>query len=430
MRVLMEVGLYHPVVGGEERHAERLARALRAEGHEIVIVTRRLAGSVVHELHRGIPVYRAIRAIELGPLFALSYMASFGAFLVRHRRRYDVIHTTYLYLGGITAILLRPLLRRPVVVRVVSGGPAGDLQWFRTLRFIPLVHWLNQPVVALALAVLRRADAFVVLSPSVADELAASAFPRQRIVCIPNGVDPKQFSPPTMEERVVARRALGIEAERVVLCVGRLARVKGQDVLLSALARLEAMRPPPLLVLVGGGPEQTNLEAQATALGIGQRVRFVGAVDDVRPYLRAADCFVLPSRSEGMPLALIEAMAIGLPCVATRVGGSRDLISPGETGLLVEPEDPGELAAALDILLREDRMAAHLGAAARTAVLDRFTLRTEVARYMAVTQRLVARQSSMSALGRKQTGELGSRGSEEIVATDSEKRHEARRSDR
>ena len=172
------------------------------------------------------------------------------------------------------------------------------------------------------------------------------------------------------------RARLGVaEGERVILSVGRLSREKGHADLLRALSRLAETDPALKFkaVVVGDGPERAALEAEAASLGLKERVIFAGHADDVRPFYAAADASALPSHSEGSPLALLEAMAAGLPVVATAVGGVPEVAADGETALLVPARDPRAFAAALSRVLSDDALARALAADASVRVASDFS---------------------------------------------------------
>lgn len=368
MKILMTIMVFHPVVGGTEISARELARSLARRGHGVEILTLRMRGLPAREVMDGIVVRRVLRGFGRGPLFILSYMVSLGGALVGRRGRFDILHTHYAYLDAIVCALLRPALgARAVVVRLGGGAPAGDLSRLRRLR----VAWWALPLI-------KRLDRFVVMSRSMRQELIEAGFAPARITLIPNGVDLEAFAPPGQAERSAAPE----QQAPTVVSVARLSPEKGIDVLLlawhAALPRLPGAR----LELIGDGPQRQELARLARALGLDGSVAFRGEVADVRPWLRAGAVFVLPSRSEGLPNALLQAMAMGLPCVATRVGGIPEVIEDGVNGRLVDPGQPEALARVLAEILQDGEQAGRLGAAARRCVEERFTLEQMVDRYL------------------------------------------------
>jgi glycosyltransferase involved in cell wall biosynthesis len=181
---------------------------------------------------------------------------------------------------------------------------------------------------------------------------------------IPAGSDTTLADPVAVEQ---ARAGLGLSpGRRLIVGVGRLDPQKGFDVLVEAAARLDG-DPPPLIVVCGEGPERPELEGRIRLLGAGDRVRLLGNRRDARAIIAAADAFCMPSRWEGSPLALHEALAARRPIVASATGGIPELLAFGEAGLLVPAEDPAALAAALTRLLEDPDLAARLAARAEQA---------------------------------------------------------------
>ncbi|WP_043392846.1 MULTISPECIES: glycosyltransferase [unclassified Streptomyces] len=215
---------------------------------------------------------------------------------------------------------------------------------------------------------------------------------------IHNGVDLDRFRPGGGGDRAEARASLplprGADADApLVVCVGRLTRQKGQDVLLRAWRRMPVAGAR--LVLVGDGPDREGLEASAPP-----GVQFTGAREDVRPWIRAADVLVLPSRWEGMALAPLEAMACGRPVVLTDVNGARESLPPGhEEHCLVPPEDPEALAAALTALLADPELRASLSRRALRHTRSAFDVRRTAGAVAGLYQELVG----MSGPTRKRT---------------------------
>lgn len=384
MRILFLISQFHPAVGGAEGQIRALARTLAARGHTTGVLTRRVPGLPDREALEGTAVFRAIRTVEAGPLYVGSYLASVAAFLLRQRSRWDLLHVTHVYLDAYAAVLTRPWHGRPVLVRPACAGGDGDLARLDRLRAWPILRGRPTAASRRMLRTILGADAFAATSGELAAELAAAGVPAGRISRVPNGVDPDRFTPGVAMRLPAGRARLGLAAGPLLVAVGRLDPQKDLGSLLAALPEILPAAPAARLLILGEGPERAALEAAARGAGLGERVLFRGLVPDVVPYLQAADVFVLPSRAEGMPNALLEAMAAGLPCVSSRVGGALDLITPGRNGLLVEPGDPAALGAAVRWLLERPAEAAALGRAARETVLEGYTLAAAAERYLAI----------------------------------------------
>ncbi|MDH6578472.1 glycosyltransferase [Kitasatospora sp. MAP5-34] len=198
---------------------------------------------------------------------------------------------------------------------------------------------------------------------------------------IPNGVDVRHYAPADSAARRAARMSLGLDLDApLAVCVGRLCRQKGQDVLLAAWPEVVGRLPAARLALVGDGPEATQLADQVRELPEPSRVRLAGDVADPRPWLAAADLVVLPSRWEGMALAPLEAMATGRPVLLSDVPGARECLPPGQVAdCLVEPENPAELARRLIEALSDPIECERRGAIARRHVTDRHDVRNVIA---------------------------------------------------
>jgi glycosyltransferase involved in cell wall biosynthesis len=213
--------------------------------------------------------------------------------------------------------------------------------------------------------------------------------PAGMISLIHNGIDLSVAPPGDLEAK---RKELGLLPDDVVLVsVGRLAEIKNYSLLLEALARAAREVPALKLVMVGDGPERSRLEAAATRLELSGRVHFLGARGDVRDWLALGHIFVLPSLYEGVSLALLEAMAAGLPAVVTRVGGNPEVVMDGECGFLIESGDTEGFARALVTLAREGDLRVRMGRAARARIEAEFDLKKAVKQYEEIYLRSVRR---------------------------------------
>ena len=208
----------------------------------------------------------------------------------------------------------------------------------------------------------RCAHRVVANSNAAARVLEGEGIAPDRIHVIPNGVTIERFAP-RAEPRPIT----------TIITVANLRQEKAHEVLLAAAAQLMPRHPQLRFLIVGDGPRAAELRALAKTLGVAAQVSFLGHREDVPELLAQSDIYVLPSRSEAFPNGAIEAMAAGLPVIASRVGGLLDLIDDGRTGLLVQPDQPGALVEALESLLMSPARAALLGAAAREDVTQRYS---------------------------------------------------------
>ena len=234
---------------------------------------------------------------------------------------------------------------------------------------------LKSLVYALQQVIASGVDRYIAVSQHVARRLRQSfALSAPKLCVVPNSVFLAPFVRPVDAE--LRAKLIGTNARYFILTVARLDKQKGLEYLLEAAALV----PETIFVLAGAGPERPALEAQTRALGLNNRVVFLGYRDDVDNLLASCDLFVLPSLFEGLPLSVLEAMAAGKPVVATAIGGTDETIIDGETGLLVPPADPAALANAIRRLLADPILSRRLGTAGRARVHQQFSAQNMVRR--------------------------------------------------
>jgi glycosyltransferase involved in cell wall biosynthesis len=230
-------------------------------------------------------------------------------------------------------------------------------------------------------------DRFVALTPTVADELAAAGVDRARIVQIPNGVD---------TTTIALREPSESSVELRVVFVGRLHAQKALDNLVEAVALCERRSPGAIrLAMLGEGPERQALERQIATLGLGHVVEVAGAVTDVASRLAEFDAFVLPSLAEGLSNALLEAMAAGLPVVASDIPGNHDVVTHGHNGLLFSPGSVDQLADRLSTLATDEPLRARLAANARETIESTYGLEKIRIRYVALYEEPTSARESV-----------------------------------
>lgn len=278
------------------------------------------------------------------------------AFAFLRRERIGLIHS-HGYRADVFGLPLAAALRTPIVA-TVHGFVDND-------RKLKAYNRLDARV-------LRYFDRVIAVSARMKDDLTATGVPAERVAVVTNAVP---LPDGQSAGREATRARLGLSAGDVVFgYVGRLSEEKGLIHLVEALDGVRACAQVRLL-LVGDGPQRATLIERATALGLADRVVFAGFQTDAGPFYAAMDAFVLPSLTEGTPMALLEAMAARLPVIASAVGGVPAVVASGHDGLLVQPADPSALAAAVMSLATDPGLRCRLGSAARQTVEARYGMR-------------------------------------------------------
>jgi glycosyltransferase involved in cell wall biosynthesis len=424
-RIYVAITTFPPFVGGAETQTLAQCQFLCERGYDVHVVTfKHREDWPVREVLRGVPVQR------VGGLFLsrrrhwprllqrLAYLV--GMFIMtwtlwQQRKQYDVLQVCQFTLLVLPLAIVCWLARKPLAIVLMSAGAGKPTKTNEPARLLtgpldPSLPWLQVDgktwidgdlyaleqsgrfIVQLMRSTLLRIGAVViVLSTRMQQYLIDHHFylPGTRIV--PNGVDITRFSPAPPDSPTDDRY-------HTVVCVSKLRYEKGLDVLLQAWNLVHQQLPEARLILVGSGPLQAQLTQMAEALGISESVEFAGLQSDVPAQFHRGTIAVLPSRWEGMPNALLEAMASGMACVATRVSGSEDLIQSGVNGLLVEPEDYPAMAEALLTLLRDASLVQTYAQAARTTVEQHYTLEQVIEMYSDVYRTLARRQKQQEQL--------------------------------
>lgn len=349
-------------IGGLPRVVVTLARTLDPERFDVSVLCMRGRGGLAEELEEaGIPV-RLVPSPRQPDRLATLRVAR-----ILRKERVDVLHThnTQPFLeGGLAALLVGVRAH----IHTDHGREFPDRR--RYMWAERLMSRFAHRVVGVSEQTSRQLVRWEKIDP-------------RKVTTIENGVDGMPFRRSRDPDAVRAALGLGPDA-LVVGTVARFQPEKGVDVLLRALPSVVREEPRAVCLIVGYGPAEPELRELALELGLGERVRFLGARSDVPELLSTFDCYALPSRREGLPMVILEAMAAGCPIVATRVGGVPGAIEDGETGDLVPPEEPAAMAAAILAQLRDpERRRAYAGQA-RRRFRDRFSATAMARRYEAL----------------------------------------------
>jgi glycosyltransferase involved in cell wall biosynthesis len=355
--------------GGAETQLKNLALRLKQRGWSLSVVSMLPPRAYVEELEAaGICVYNLRMRRKVPDPRAVLRLAA-----IMRRERPLLIHSHMIY-ANLLARMTRLFVKVPVLIctahSITEGGRPRELAY-------------------------RLTDSLADITTQVSEAgkqryIQVGAVPPHKVVCIPNGIDTSRFQPnPTVRQAV--REQLGCAPDAFVwLTVGRLEPVKNHLELLCAFREVAAVHPHARLLIAGQGSLQAATEQRIAELGLAERVHLLGVRRDIPELLNAADAFVLPSLWEGMPLTLLEAGAVGLPIVATDVGGNSEIVLESKTGYLVPVRDTAALAEAMLRVMRlSDADRFTMGQAGRAHVVQNFDLERVVDRWEALYRELL-----------------------------------------
>jgi glycosyltransferase involved in cell wall biosynthesis len=369
VKVALVTRRYPPLIGGAERVLSYLAPALAEAGAEVTVITSSTPDpSNIQPPSSIVPIIH-LPTSRLRFLGTALYMRSLRNWLLAHRP--DLIYVSMLKHDAYVAIGVGKKLGIPVVLRPEGAGETGDLAWQTWGRFGRKIGKRC-----------KRADAFVAISSGVHGELVRGGYDEAKIHDIPNGV-------PVPDSPWVPWSKAPHTSPRIVF-VGRLAPEKNLATLIDAWPIVLKANPGARLMLIGDGPERPALEARAKGLGLPKAlVTFAGASDDPASLVRGSDLFVLPSREEGMSIALLEAMALGIPIIASDIPGNRRLITDGTHGRLAPPDDATALACAILAQWVDPQTALKMAGEARRRVIEKYSIEAVARRHLDLFQGLI-----------------------------------------
>jgi glycosyltransferase involved in cell wall biosynthesis len=402
-RVIVLTTYFRPVIGGVESTAERLARFLVRSNFDTRVVTKRIGRELAdREVMDGVRVERIGSRGERGGSGKWRFVPAATRWLVAHRGDHDVVCCIDYRGIGCAALAARSVTHHPVVFQAQTGGvlSAGNVDAALERFGIGSTGWAGRVVKAAVSAVYARADAFACISREIERETVAAGIDTDRIHFLPNPIDMTQFRPAEPAARAQLRQAMGIGPDRVVcIFVGRLSMEKGLMELLEAwrlLPRIGPRESPNAPLLLVAGPDMPghpwDLGAAARIFverhELGESVRFMGPLRDPAPALQVSDVAAVPSHFEALGLSGIEALATGVPVVASAVGGLPDFVVDGVNGALCPPKQPEALAERLGRLLDDGELRARLAANARSSVLGHYDEQIVFANFAALLSRL------------------------------------------
>lgn len=384
LNIVMVIDRYVPLWGGAENQLRQLIPYLQHQRHSVSLVTRRWYASMRRrETIDTIEVYRVGIPGDHG-IATVFYIIHMLLYLIMKSRGTDLFHSHgAVALGALTA-LAGKLTATPCVVKIATAGKIAQLQ--------------KMPLGFLLTGALRMAAAVIAITDEIRQELVSIPVTKRAIVYIPNGVDTQRFMPWTLEQKKIWRKQNNLPFNsRIVLFSGRLVLRKGVDILIEAWSRVVRLFPHAYLYIVGNGKlQKDSIEDMIKNKVIDEsihNVRFENAGTQVSHYYAAADIFVIPSRKEGCPNALLEAMAAELAIIGSEIGGVVDLVRHRENGLLVPVGQSEALADAILFFLEHPEECQKMGKKARGAVIQTHHMAVIAKRYHRIyTQSLYMQQ--------------------------------------
>jgi len=360
----MIISSFYPIIGGAERIAYEIGRIMVLHGFKVLVLTRQYGHNIPRkEEIDGINIYRITSSP--GKVGALLFILLSIIYLFRHHKDYDVIHCHTTFSPAIIGVIANMLLNKRVIVTVHSGGSGGNID---SSKRLPLIGNLK------FLLFRKYVDVFISVNQQVTEELKSIGIRECNIHTLYNAVDIIRICPVSRQERERIRAEYGWTGKIVGIFVGRLDKVKNLDNFLRAAAKSIKQYKQLHVVFIGDGPERESLVKLSMLLGISENTSFLGKQNDVVPYLRGADFFVLPSFREGISMALLEAMACGLPAIVTPIGGNLEVIKHKINGIFVPIQDPDKLSEKINLLVSDNTTRLKLGINARKTIEQNFNL--------------------------------------------------------
>jgi glycosyltransferase involved in cell wall biosynthesis len=372
-KIIMVTERYSPIWGGAENQLRQLIPHLLEQNHIVRVVTRRWdSGFLKYDRVDDVPVIR-LGIPGQSQLATLVFVCHLLVFLIWNSSKSDIFHSHGAVKMGVICRIASLLNGRKNIVKIATAGKIVSLQ--RSFTGRALLYFF------------KKSDAVICMTKEIENELAHIGFPEERTVKIPNAVDCSRFFRQFSEhERRRFREKQHLPGNACLITfVGRLVHRKGLDTLIRAWRGIVVGRTDIYLLVIGSGKDQpdsieADIKKQISDDQI-NNVLLLGETDNPEYYLANGDIFVFPSRQEGFPNALMEAMAAGLPVVASRIGGNVELVEDGLTGLLFERDSPDDLCKCIEKLYETKELMLLLGGNARKLMEKNYSFSTIARRY-------------------------------------------------
>jgi len=393
LRLCMVSPLYHPELGGVGRQAVALTEYLHKIGIDVFVMCRKINGMPEWKPATGLRImqintlgsskYDLEAKSIMNLLISLSFCFNLMLAFIKNRKKYDIVHFHGSSLQLIFNVIPLKLMGKKIVAKVAGAKMDVEAGSFRGKYFLlgDLFIWI-----------LKKVDMFIAITKEIRDDLIKDGFRHDRIFETSNFIMPEKFHPlENPEEKYAIKKRLGIEVDKKIITFsGRLVQRKRVDLLLRAVSKIVKARKDIRVIILGHGELLKDLQGMAPELSICEYVSFKGFVSNILDYLHVADIFVLTSDMEGMPNSLLEAMACGLPVIATRIGGVVDIVEDKKNGLLVAAGDEEELKDEILKLLGDEQLSKAISQEAYKTIRENYYIDKVANKYISLYQRLAA----------------------------------------
>jgi glycosyltransferase involved in cell wall biosynthesis len=382
-RICLVTHYFPPHKGGIEQVSYEQSKRLTQSGYQIDVLTSKFEGRNTNPA-KGIRIYH-YPSLSIAKRFGVPYpIISFKAYktFVQHIKKCDLVHAHgHVYMSSYMAGMVAKKYKKPFIV--TQHNTFIDYQ-----SLLNMAEHLND--LTIGKSVLKRADRIITVSKETMKYVLKLGADKSKTSVIYNGVDVDTFCPTNKKEN---RKKLGLPKNRkIILSARRLVYKNGLGTLIESVPLVAQNHPDVLFVVAGKGPSRKLIEDRIKELGIDNNIKLTGFVPDnlLPSYYGAADYFILPSASgEGLPLVLLEAMACGLPVIATTVGGTPEIVKHMKNGVLVPPRNPEAMAETTAKILSDERLGPSIGEKARRIIEDRFTWEENVSQLQDIYKKFV-----------------------------------------
>ena len=383
--VLMLTGAYHPEVSGAANQCRQLVNRIKEQISFTILTTSRNANLSPQSQVDGIDVTRVLLK-KRNYFEQFKAIIKFATFFLSQGKNFQVVHLHGYSLKSTLVVFLSKIFRKKIIIKMTSGGHDDPISMKQ--RGILINYFFS------------KADSYVAISPHFEMSYNQSRLPSDCLALIPNGIDKDRFSPVTDGEKAALRNQIGLPKNiKLILFVGHFSKDKCPDVLLKAWMKTIVETVPETGIVFIGSTNPNHFEVDADLVYeikeiaqpyTNERIFFVENSQEIEKYYQAVDIFVLPSKREGLPNSLLEAMASGLPVIASKIDGITDwVINDGGNGLLFEKGSKDELGNSLLKLLQNKDFSFELGLKARETVLQNFSIEKVANLYLSLYQKLI-----------------------------------------